>query len=122
MAVPDQPGEQRRLFAGLPLQATLGFPFSLNAQFNVDTARSGMLRRLERMAAGSSHRVHGHRRTGTVRSRAGDRLDGGPPDFGVGRCPGALAQGETDGLRAWRAGPPRAIAHIRYRWNEASST
>ena len=43
MAVPDQPGEQGRLFAGLPLQAALGFPFSLNAQFNVDTARSGML-------------------------------------------------------------------------------
>jgi hypothetical protein len=43
MVVPDQPGGQGRLFAGLPLQAALGFPFSLNAQFNVDTARSGML-------------------------------------------------------------------------------
>jgi Domain of unknown function (DUF3883) len=44
VAVPDQAGDPRgRLFAGLPLgDARLGVPFSLSAQFNVDTARTAV--------------------------------------------------------------------------------
>jgi hypothetical protein len=42
IAVPDQP-DQGRLFAGLPLSAGIGFPASLSAQFDVDTARTGAL-------------------------------------------------------------------------------
>lgn len=41
IAVPDEPMESGRLFAGLPLATHLGAPFSLNAQFNVDTPRTG---------------------------------------------------------------------------------
>jgi hypothetical protein len=42
VAVPDRAGDSGRLFAGLPLGEGLGVPFSLSAQFNVDTPRTGV--------------------------------------------------------------------------------
>ena len=44
IAIPDQPGRPGRLYTGLPLDIELGAPLSANAQFNVDTPRTGVQR------------------------------------------------------------------------------
>lgn len=44
IAVPRHQDEQGRIFAGLPLGTDVRWPFSLNAQFDVDTPRTGIQR------------------------------------------------------------------------------
>jgi hypothetical protein len=44
VAVPRHQGERGRIFAGLPLGTVVEWPFSINAQFDVDTPRTGIQR------------------------------------------------------------------------------